>query len=238
MGYMNPSPEDGVSLRPDRPIFSDIGVVLPRRRPLYLSVFLHGFFLAWLLHSPAATFISPNAIQHGENGRALTEIYWTQQSSGEEQRTLEKAHLVWKPASKLKQPRTKAEPAPDKGPEDTAISASKVDSTAPSVGSPYGSLSYGAISGLEVRPAIRIFGSEPALDSDDLAGVSEGNEIIELTIDSQGNIVEKIVVQSLGPMVDAKVMAALADWRFRPATRDGTAIPSKQDVYYHFPVHR
>ncbi len=43
------------------------------------------------------------------------------------------------------------------------------------------------------------------------------------------------MIQSLGATVDARVLAALADWRFRPATRDGLAIASKQDVYYHFP---
>jgi hypothetical protein len=43
-----------------------------------------------------------------------------------------------------------------------------------------------------------------------------------------------MVVQSLGPAIDAKVLAALENWRFRPATRDGVPIPSKQDVVYHF----
>jgi hypothetical protein len=42
------------------------------------------------------------------------------------------------------------------------------------------------------------------------------------------------VVQSLRPAIDAKVLAALESWHFLPATRDGVAIPSKQDVYYHF----
>ncbi len=156
--------------------------------------------------------------------------------SADEQRTLEKGQLTWVPPPKTKQPHQKPEPSPNKGPEDTAISASKVDSATPAVGSPYGSLTYGAVSGLEVRPAVRIFGSEPILDTDDLAGISEGNEIIELTIDAQGSIVEKSVLQSLGPVVDTRVLTALADWRFRPATRDGVAIPSKQDVYYHFPI--
>jgi outer membrane biosynthesis protein TonB len=182
-----------------------------------------------------AIVVSPSAIQRGENGRALTEIYWTQPSSSEEQRTLEKTKLIWKEPTREKRPRPRTEAAPNQGPKDTAISASKVDSAAPGVGSPYGSLSYGPVSGFEVRPAIRIFGSEPLLEADDLAGISEGNEIIEITIDIQGNIVEKTVVQSLGPGVDAKVTAALADWRFRPATRNGAPIPSKQDVYYHFP---
>jgi TonB family protein len=219
------------------PIFSDVCASKPKRRSLYASVLFHCLALAWLLHSPAAIFVSPSSIQHGDNGRALTEIYWTQDKSGE-QRTIEKRHLAWNPPVKSKLPRPKEEATPDKGPQDTAISASKVDSAAPAAGSPYGSLSYGAVSGLEVRPAVRIFGSEPFLATDDLAGISEGNEIIELTIDAQGNIVDRIVIQSLGANVDARVLAALADWRFRPATRDGVAIPSKQDVYYHFPIRR
>ena len=35
--------------------------------------------------------------------------------------------------------------------------------------------------------------------------------------------------------IDGKVLEALENWRFRPATRNGVAIPSKQDVFYHFP---
>lgn len=225
-------------MNPERPIFSTTSENPARRRSLYGSVLLHGLLLAWLLHSPTPAFISPSSIQQGENGQALTKIYWTQDSSGAEQRTLEKRHLLWKLAKKTPQPRAKPEAMPDTGPQDTAISASKVDSASPTVGSPYGSLSYGSITGLEVRPAIRVFGSEPILNTDDLAGTPEGNEIIEITIDVQGNIIEKKIIHSLGMAVDAKVIAALADWRFRAATRDGAPIPSKQDVYYHFPVRR
>jgi len=72
----------------------------------------------------------------------------------------------------------------------------------------------------------------------ELANVAEGNIIIEVTIDEQGNIVKKRVLQSLAPSIDNKVMAALEDWHFLPATRDGIAIPSRQDVYYHYPVRR
>ena len=63
----------------------------------------------------------------------------------------------------------------------------------------------------------------------------EGDEIIEITIDAQGNVVQKIVISSLSSVVDAKVLAALENWHFLPATRFGVPIPSKQDVHYHFP---
>jgi TonB family protein len=225
-----------VSLNPECPLFSNVCASLPKRRSLYASVVFHGLVLAWILHSPTPTFVSPSPVLQGENGRSLTQIYWTKESAGAEQRTLEKDHLIWRTVSKTKPQPKRPDDSPAKGPEDTAISASKVDNGGPTAGNPYGSLSYGSVVGLEVRPATRVFGSEPRVDADDLVGLSEGNEIVEITVDAQGNIVDRVIVQSLGPAVDAKVIAALADWHFRPATRDGAAIASKQDVYYHFPL--
>jgi len=72
------------------------------------------------------------------------------------------------------------------------------------------------------------------MTASELAGI-QGDVVIEITIDDAGNIVEMKVVRSLGTVIDQKVLAALRNWRFRPATRDGAAIASKQDVYYHFP---
>jgi TonB family protein len=63
----------------------------------------------------------------------------------------------------------------------------------------------------------------------------EGDVIVEVTIDGQGAIVQKVVLHSLGPVIDQKVLAALEKWQFSPASKNGVPIPSKQDVYYHFP---
>jgi TonB family protein len=68
----------------------------------------------------------------------------------------------------------------------------------------------------------------------DAAGI-EGDIIVEITIDEAGNIVQKVVLHSLGPAVDDRVLAALEKWHFAPASKNGVPIPSKQDVYYHFP---
>jgi protein TonB len=56
-----------------------------------------------------------------------------------------------------------------------------------------------------------------------------------VTIDDQGKIIELKLTQSLSPAIDQLVLAAVAKWQFLPATRNGTPIASKQDVYYHFP---
>ena len=61
---------------------------------------------------------------------------------------------------------------------------------------------------------------------------SEGKVVIEITIDERGEIVRKTVLQSLGPQIDNKCLAALENWRFQPATRNGAPIPSKQDAIF------
>jgi hypothetical protein len=38
----------------------------------------------------------------------------------------------------------------------------------------------------------------------------------------------------MGPKLDEKFLAALENWHFQPATRNGVAIASKQDAIFHF----
>jgi hypothetical protein len=42
------------------------------------------------------------------------------------------------------------------------------------------------------------------------------------------------VLQSMGSRLDEKVLIALENWHFRPATRNGAPIASKQDAIFHF----
>ena len=63
---------------------------------------------------------------------------------------------------------------------------------------------------------------------------SAGNEVIEITIDERGEITRKIVLQSLGAEIDNQCLTALESWHFRPATRNGAPIASKQDAIFPF----
>ena len=63
----------------------------------------------------------------------------------------------------------------------------------------------------------------------------QGDVIVEVTIDANGNVAETRVIRGVGYGVDERVEETVRNWRFRPATRDGVAIASKQDVLYHFP---
>jgi len=218
---------------------SRIGENWHLRRPLPLSIALHVLIFVILLQGRAPVFVAPRSTLAGAHGSLVTHIYWAGGSSDQQapepssanSKQPSKSQLTWKKAHPS--PLSVAAQTPQQGSEKPVESASNA-APAPSAGSPYGSLSDGSATGEDVRPALPAVTSEPHVNSDDLRGLPEGNVVVEIVIDETGNIVRKSVTQSMGPAVDGKVLAALENWHFHPATRDGVPIPSKQDVVYHF----
>ena len=52
-----------------------------------------------------------------------------------------------------------------------------------------------------------------------------GTVLLDLTVDSEGLPTNVRVVRSLGYGLDETAVDALRQWRFQPATEDGTAVP-------------
>ena len=217
------------------------------RRTLFLSIAAHGAILLVLLKTPAPTFVKPSSIVAGHNGTAMTQIYWITERddpskdsgegdlvSHEPSRTQQRSKLEWQRPAK-KKVRKPVELA--KAAEDTSAQDRGGQHQAAAAGSPFGSLTYGSLFGLEVRPAYPLMGSDPVADPGELPAGFEGDVIVEVTIDELGNIIAKSVIQGINPALDAKSIAALANWRFRPATKNGVPIASKHDVYFHFRTH-
>ena len=212
---------------------------------LSLSLLVHAIFLGWLLHSPAPTFLTPSFLVKGENGRYIAHLYWpgkdsematdaTSGASFKGRNQMAREHITWNRMNVAKSAARRLNRSNEGTDSKTDIAGSTVHPRA--AGSPYGSVSDGSLSGPDVRPALPIVSPDPRIEVADLPDdIREGDEIIEITIDAQGNIVQKIVISSLSSTVDAKVLAALENWHFLPATRFGVPIPSKQDVHYHFP---
>jgi TonB family protein len=230
----------------EHPMFEGLDPRRRRLRPQHVSVLLHGALLLWLLHSPPPIFIKPSSVTRGIAGGSVTQLYWTNQYSangeantGNKSAAYSRRQMAARtPLSWNKRPRlasaSDAYVAPQEVGKDTRTTASDRPSQAPPLGSPYGSLSAGFGEGSEVRPALPLYAFDPLITAADVAGGVEGDEVVEITIGEAGNVVGMHVLQSLGPAVDEKVLAVLQNWRFRPATRDGVAIPSKQDVHYHY----
>ncbi|MFZ1049261.1 MAG: TonB family protein [Candidatus Sulfotelmatobacter sp.] len=100
-------------------------------------------------------------------------------------------------------------------------------------GLPYGTRPGGPVFGDEIRPALPVATVDPVIYPWELPD-SEGNVVVEITIDERGEIVRKTVLHSMGLKLDEKFLAALENWHFHPATRNGVAIASKQDAIFHF----
>jgi TonB family protein len=211
-------------------MFTQLYPAVPKRQATSLSVSLalHFVFLGWLLHSPAPIFIAPSSVVKGLSGSTVTRIYFGGDSGVSQEQP--KPRLTWQRPPKT----TKAhslEPPPAKFEAGNELASNQPGG--PAAGSLYGSLSYGTMTGPEIRPALPIVSPDPVFGSD-ATGIT-GDIVVEVTIDEQGSVVQKIVLHSLGPAVDERVLAALDKWHFTPASKNGVPIPSKQDVYYHLP---
>ena len=225
---------------------------LPRFNPLvvdreiatYSSIAGHGLLLLWLLHPASPKLVAPSFVVNGDHGTYIAHLYWPNQqtemkndgspgTSAADSRQQLNAHLMWRRRLKTAKAAAPDQPRPKIGLDDQTSAPGQAAQERPA-GSPLGTVLEGPLTGEEVRPALPVVSPDPHVAADELGGL-QGDVIVEVTIDEKGNIVQKVVVQSLAPAIDGKVLEALENWRFRPATRNGVAIASKQDVYYHFP---
>lgn len=217
-----------------------------QRRVRAASVALHAAILAWALHSPEPKLLTPTSVALGENGKSITRLYWSSKNpddsahSSSDLATQRYRHerlgqkLTWKAPAQS----TKLSPAPTPLARVEEEDKSKTQTLSAlghgaQAGMRYGTLSSGQLYGDEIRPALPIATSDPVVYPWQLP-TAPGNEVIEITIDERGEIVNKTVLQSLGAEIDLKCLAALENWHFHPATRNGSPIASKQDAIFPF----
>jgi TonB family protein len=226
-------------------MFGELNFDPKQPRILTLSLLVHALLFGWLLHAPEPRLLTPESVAIGRNGRVLTQIYFPTQSPDDSTTSSsDRATAVYRHQrlghNKLILKQTQAKlslpspPTPPSAAEDDTQTAtlSKLGHGAPA-GLPYGSVPGGPIYGDEIRPALPIAMPDPLVYPWQLPP-SEGNVVIEFTIDERGDVIRTAVVQSMGPELDEKALAAAGNWRFRPATKNGVAIASKQDYIFHF----
>jgi len=205
----------------------------------------HCIVLFQMLRAPTPVIVKVHQLRQGNGGKSFARLYWqsdnlgdvasdTKSSSKKITEQNVRSKQLESPSKSLQLKLEKHEHLIASAANNNAAGAGE-NRTAATAGSTYGSLYSGDLTGPEVRPALWISGPNPAVAASEFAEGLEGSVIVEITIDDQGSVIATHLIQGLAGPVDARVIEALQMARFIPAKRNGVSIPSKQDVYYHFP---
>jgi protein TonB len=62
----------------------------------------------------------------------------------------------------------------------------------------------------------------------------DGKVLIEATVDAEGKVSKAKVVESSDPAFSEAALAAVRQWVFKPAAKDGQAIPTKVKIPFSF----
>ncbi len=206
---------------------------LRNHRAVVASIVVHlGLLAAILLHRPTPIDLTPAALAFGGGGHSYRVTY---APPGGEDALLPDPKLTLAPP--LAASRTRPRPTTRKPVEEPLVAPADAETADRNAraGSPLGTTIDGPIEGHEVHVAYPVVFPDPPVARAELPHDLQGDVIVEVTIDAQGNVAETRLVQAIGHGIDEKVMAALRQWHFQPATLDGTPVASKHDVHFHFP---
>jgi TonB family protein len=185
-----------------------------RTASLLASLLIHcGVLYLWLHRAPV--FVKPSSVAWGQHGQT--------------------ENLTYFPAPQELRPAAKKTPLHFNAKPILATVNHENTTSATRAGTEYGSLSQGTSVGSEAKPSLPLVFPDPSIFPWQLPKGLQGDVIVEVTIDEQGAVTETRLLQSLEPGIDEKVVATVRNWRFRPATVDGVAISSRQDVHFHYP---
>ncbi len=86
----------------------------------------------------------------------------------------------------------------------------------------------------EVRPPVVRSHVDAAYPASALGRGTHADVVLIVTVDAQGNVSHVDVATSAGHDLDDAAIAAVQQWTFDPATRDGTPVASRIRVPFHF----
>jgi len=97
-----------------------------------------------------------------------------------------------------------------------------------------GSASESGLGEGEIKIALQTYFPFPKPNLSSLPHGTKSDVILDAVIDEHGNVAGLTVVKGLGEPIDDEVIATVKQWTFSPATRNGTPIPSEQELHFHY----
>lgn len=86
----------------------------------------------------------------------------------------------------------------------------------------------------DAEPAFPTFYPRPAIADRSLLPAAEQKIIVNVSISPQGNVTDEKLIQGLGNNLDQIVLDTVRTWRFHPASVNGTAIASTEQLVFPF----
>ena len=86
----------------------------------------------------------------------------------------------------------------------------------------------------EISMALLTYFPHPKPDLSSLPHGTQGDVILNAVIDEHGKISELTLLKGLGKPVDDQVIAAVKEWTYSPAKKNGSPVPSEQELHFHY----
>jgi protein TonB len=100
--------------------------------------------------------------------------------------------------------------------------------------SPNASSGVDALGDGDTTVALVVVHPSPKPDLSQLPSGTSGDVIVDVVIDKDGRIAKYTMMRGLGHGVDQTVLAAIQQWTFQPATRNGIPVASEQELLFHY----
>jgi TonB family protein len=204
----------------------------PKRSPIAIALSLaaHAVVIALILYKPEPPLIQPRLVVVGDFGNAKVTYLSASKRS---------VNLPPPPPQEKVALAKVTAPAPQRQDKSDVHNRGKIDlaNTQMRAGGRWGSYNADDF-GPDIRPALPYQFPDPDVYPWQVPSGVEGNVVVEVTIDEQGVVTATKLLQGLTELIDGKCVATVRNWRFHPATENGKAIASKQDVNFHYPVKR
>lgn len=84
------------------------------------------------------------------------------------------------------------------------------------------------------EPALPVYRPAPGVPDRSLLPDREQNIVVEVEISALGDVTGEKLLRGLGNALDEIVLQTVKGWRFRPATLNGTAVASVEDLVFPF----
>ena len=197
-----------------------------RTRPgsILLSAAVHSAVVAAVLLALRAEKTHPIAM---ESRCCSSALYWSAHTGAGSPRPIRAPHHQ----HPIPAPARAAEPAVPAAP----VSAVQTAQAQVGMDSQQQPATLGTGTGTDnAEPALPVYNPQPGVPDRALLPAGRKNVIVEVEIDALGDVTDERLVSGLGNALDQIVLDTVKAWRFRPATLNGTAVASVEDVVIPF----